>query len=282
MPILSQTALVDPSQGYQMPPEFYNKLFTMHATIMIFFVIIPILTGAFGNFLIPLMIGADDMAFPEAEHVSATGSCGRRSILHRLLASSWRAARPRPAGPAIRSCRSHVGDPGLAERPDILADRRCLRRHLVDDGLGQLHHHDHHAARPRHDDVPHADDDLGDVHHRHPAGLRPAGADRGPGSCSCSTATVGTDFFMPGRLDRRQRSAGRRRRPAAALAAPVLVLFAPGRVHHDPAGDGHGLGHHRHASPASRCSATSRWSTRSPASPGWASSSGAITCSSRA
>ena len=31
--------------GGRMPPEFYNKLFTMHATIMIFFVIIPLLTG---------------------------------------------------------------------------------------------------------------------------------------------------------------------------------------------------------------------------------------------
>ena len=57
-------------EGGQMSPEFYTMLFTMHATVMIFLVIIPILAGAFGNFLIPLMIGADDMAFPTLNMLS--------------------------------------------------------------------------------------------------------------------------------------------------------------------------------------------------------------------
>jgi cytochrome c oxidase subunit 1 len=58
------------SAGHRMPPEFYNMLFSMHATIMIFFVIIPVLAGAFGNFTIPLMIGAKDMAFPKLNMMS--------------------------------------------------------------------------------------------------------------------------------------------------------------------------------------------------------------------
>src|SRR6266702_2090014 len=58
------------SWGERMSPEFYTMVFSMHATIMIFFVIIPWLTGAFGNFLIPLMIGARDMAFPKLNMMS--------------------------------------------------------------------------------------------------------------------------------------------------------------------------------------------------------------------
>ncbi len=62
MPIVGD--MLFSGEGGQISPEFYTMLFTMHASVMIFFVIIPILAGAFGNFLIPLMIGADDMAFP--------------------------------------------------------------------------------------------------------------------------------------------------------------------------------------------------------------------------
>ncbi|HEY7087474.1 MAG TPA: cbb3-type cytochrome c oxidase subunit I [Tepidisphaeraceae bacterium] len=50
--------------GGYMTPEFYMMVMTMHATIMIFFVIIVLLVGTFGNYLIPLKIGAGDMAFP--------------------------------------------------------------------------------------------------------------------------------------------------------------------------------------------------------------------------
>ncbi len=63
MPLIGRVMF--PESGGVISPEFYTMLFTMHGTIMIFFVIIPLLTGAFGNFLIPLMIGAPDMAFPK-------------------------------------------------------------------------------------------------------------------------------------------------------------------------------------------------------------------------
>ena len=51
-------------------PEFYNSLVTMHGTFMVFFAIMPLLVGVFGNYLIPLKIGAHDMAFPRINMAS--------------------------------------------------------------------------------------------------------------------------------------------------------------------------------------------------------------------
>src|SRR5882762_11995442 len=59
-----------PDSGGRITESAYNMFFSMHASVMIFFVIIPFLTGAFGNFTIPLMIGAPDMAFPKLNMMS--------------------------------------------------------------------------------------------------------------------------------------------------------------------------------------------------------------------
>ncbi|HXG52392.1 MAG TPA: cbb3-type cytochrome c oxidase subunit I [candidate division Zixibacteria bacterium] len=58
-----------PGWGY-VSPDVYNALVTMHGTIMVFFVAMPFLLAVFGNFLIPLMIGARDMAFPRLNMLS--------------------------------------------------------------------------------------------------------------------------------------------------------------------------------------------------------------------
>ncbi len=51
-------------------PEFYNSLVTMHGTFMVFFAVMPLLVGVFANYLIPLKIGASDMAFPRLNMAS--------------------------------------------------------------------------------------------------------------------------------------------------------------------------------------------------------------------
>ena len=51
-------------------PEFYNQLGAMHGTVMVFLGVVPLAIGGFGNYLIPLQIGAADMAFPKLNLMS--------------------------------------------------------------------------------------------------------------------------------------------------------------------------------------------------------------------
>ena len=60
--LLVRTQLMVPRSDF-MNPDLYNQMFTMHATTMIFLAIMPINVGI-GNFIVPLMVGALDMAYP--------------------------------------------------------------------------------------------------------------------------------------------------------------------------------------------------------------------------
>src|SRR5258707_67248 len=60
--MIMRIQLIRPHNDF-ISPQVFNRMFTMHGTTMIFFVIMPVMFG-FANYLIPLMIGARDMAFP--------------------------------------------------------------------------------------------------------------------------------------------------------------------------------------------------------------------------
>lgn len=66
--LLIRIQLMRPENKF-LSPDAYNQIFTMHGTTMIFLVVMPLAAG-FGNYLVPLMIGARDMAFPKLNALS--------------------------------------------------------------------------------------------------------------------------------------------------------------------------------------------------------------------
>jgi cytochrome c oxidase subunit 1 len=56
--------------GGIMVPEFYNQLGAMHGTIMVFLGVVPLAVGGFGNYVLPLQVGAPDMSFPKLNMAS--------------------------------------------------------------------------------------------------------------------------------------------------------------------------------------------------------------------
>ena len=122
-------------QGDLVQPDTYNKLFTLHGVIMVFFFLIPSIPAVLGNFLIPLMIGAKDLAFPRINLLSwyifmvgglFTLFCDRR---------------PAASTPAGRSTRPTAP---TSSNTNVVADGagRVHRRVLVDPDRAQLHRHD--------------------------------------------------------------------------------------------------------------------------------------------
>ena len=81
-------------QGDVVQAETYNKLFSMHGIVMVFFFLIPSIPAVLGNFLVPMMIGARDLAFPRLNLASwyiftLGGLCILYSILNGGVDTGW-------------------------------------------------------------------------------------------------------------------------------------------------------------------------------------------------
>ncbi|HVZ74664.1 MAG TPA: cbb3-type cytochrome c oxidase subunit I [Polyangia bacterium] len=100
-------------------PAAYTSLFTMHGTIMIFFAVTPILIGAFGNFLIPLMIGARDMSFPRLNALSFWTMFASTAVLTASFFVPLGA--PAAGWTAYATLSTAIGTPGLGQTLWVVA-----------------------------------------------------------------------------------------------------------------------------------------------------------------
>ena len=171
----------------------YNRMFTLHGVVMIFLFMIPAIPGVFGNFCLPLMLGAKDVAFPRLNLLSlylywtgATHRAGRHD--HR---------RHRHGVDVLRAVQHDDADDGV---PGVV--RRLHPRLLVDRHRPQLHRHRPHIARARHRLDAAAAVRVGDLRHQH----HPGAGDAGPRSDGDA-----------GRASRRSAASASSTRPRAAI-----------------------------------------------------------------
>jgi cytochrome c oxidase subunit 1 len=105
--------------GGMISPAAYTSLFTMHGTIMIFFAVTPILIGAFGNFCVPLMIGARDMAFPALNMLSLWTMAAATATLTASFFVPLGA--PQAGWTAYATLSTAIGTPGLGQTLWVVA-----------------------------------------------------------------------------------------------------------------------------------------------------------------
>ena len=183
---LIRLELPTPRGRSRVSDETYNKLFTMHGVMMVFFFLIPSIPATLGNFLVPIMIGAKDLAFPQLNLLELVPLHPRR---HFTLCALMRAA----STPAGRSTRRSAPS---RRTTNVIADgaRHLHHRLLVDPHGPQLHRHDPPDARARHDVVPPAALHLVDVcdepdHDPRHAGARDHAAARRGGAARSTSAS---------------------------------------------------------------------------------------------
>jgi len=101
-----RTELLTPGPTTGMTHDMYNQMFTLHGAVMTFLFIIPGIPAALGNFVLPIMLGAKDVAFPRMNLMSfylwmggalCCSRCRAPSSLARPTTCSTRRT-PRPAG----------------------------------------------------------------------------------------------------------------------------------------------------------------------------------------
>ena len=222
--------------GTHLSADTYNQAFTAHGVIMVFFFLIPSIPAVFGNFFLPLMIGATRPGLPEAQPAELVPLRARR-LDHPLRPLHGRARHRLDLLHALQhGLRADQGRDGRA--------RHLRRRLLVDPDRAQLHRDDPQDARPGPDLVPPAALRLGALRDRpHPGARHARDRDHDPAG--------GGRAGLPPRLLR-----SRPRRRPDPVPAPLLVLLAPGRLHHDPALDGRRQRDHQHLLAQARSSAT--------------------------
>jgi cytochrome c oxidase subunit 1 len=197
-------------------PQFFNSLTTVHGLVMVFGAIMPAFVG-FANWLIPMQVGAADMAFPRMNNWSfwllipaALLLVGSFFVPGGAAASGWTLYPPL------------IIQQGMSIDMTILAVH-ILGASSIMGSINIITDHPQHA-RPGHD----ADEDaalrVDLAHHRVPADRGDAGA-RGRGDDAAHRPPLRHLVLQRGR-----------RRRSDDVPAHLLVLRAPGGVHHDPAG----------------------------------------------
>jgi cytochrome c oxidase subunit I len=158
--LLSKTG----APGGVMTPEYYLQLMTMHGTIMVFFVLTTAPFAAFGNFFLPIQVGAEDMPFPHFNMMSFWVTFTGFLV---LMSSFFVSDGPTLGGWTQYAPLNAVGSgrPGPGYGGGSLDDVHCTVLCWPVVGLIELHHHHARSAGKRHEPDAPAAHRMGMVHY---------------------------------------------------------------------------------------------------------------------